>query len=462
MDQVLRFIDEQRARFVDELASWVKIPSISADPAHEGDMRKNAEHLMQELRRLSADRVELWETGSAERRGHPAVFASFMHAPGKPTLLVYGHHDVQPVDPLGEWVSPPFEPAVREGRMWGRGVVDDKGQVWIHVKAIESFLATVKKLPINLKLIVEGEEEIGSDNLDAVLRERAKDLEADFVCVSDTAMFGRGIPSLCVGLRGLAILEVHVSGPKQDLHSGSFGGGVLNPVNALARMVAKLHDDDGKVAVPGFYDKVIALTDAERKEIAGLPFDEKEWLEATGSPAPFGEKGYSTLERVWARPTLDCNGIAGGFQGEGSKTIIPSRASAKITCRLVPDQDPEEIARLVGSYLEKVAPPGVRVKVVVSHGGRPYLAPTGHPVFEIAKRAFAKAFGRPTVFIREGGSIPFVRTIADVTGKPCLLMGFGQPDENAHAPNEWLDLETFHLGIKSAAYLYDELSRLEP
>lgn len=456
MDQVLEFIDQQRARFVDELATWVKIPAISADPAHKADMRKNAEHLAGELRRLSADRVELWET-----KGHPAVFASFMHAPGKPTLLVYGHHDVQPVDPLEEWVSPPFEPAIRDGRMWGRGVVDDKGQVWIHVKAIESFLATMKKLPINLKLIVEGEEEIGSDNLDGLMREHAKDLEADFVCVSDTAMFGRGIPSLCVGLRGLAILEVHVSGPKQDLHSGSFGGGVRNPVNALARMIAKLHDDDGRVLVPGFYDKVLALTDAERAEIASLPFDEKEWLASTGSPEVFGEKGYSTLERVWARPTLDCNGVTGGFSGEGSKTIIPARASAKITCRLVPDQDPEEIARQVGAYLEKIAPPGVRVKVQISHGGRPYLAPTDHPVFEVAKRAFAKAFGRPTVFIREGGSIPFVRTIADATGKPCLLMGFGQPDENAHAPNEWIDLENFNLGIKSAAHLYDELSRLE-
>ena len=456
MDHVLRFIDDQRARFVEELEAWVKIPAISSDPLHKADMRKNAEHLMKELHRLKADRVEMWETP-----GHPAVFAEFMHAPGKPTLLVYGHHDVQPVDPLEEWVSPPFEPAIREGRMWGRGVVDDKGQVWIHVKAIESFLATMKKLPINLKLIVEGEEEIGSDNLDTLMREKVKDLTADFVCVSDTAMFGRGIPSLCVGLRGLAILEVHVSGPKQDLHSGSFGGGVANPVNALARMIASLHDADGKIAVPGFYDKVLTLTEVERKEIAGLPFDEKEWLASTGSPVTVGEKGFTTLERVWARPTLDCNGISGGFSGEGSKTIIPARAMSKITCRLVPDQEPDEIAKLVAAHLEKVAPAGVRVKVVISPGGRPYLAPTDHPVFEIAKRAFAKAFGRPTVFIREGGSIPFVRTIADATGKPCLLMGFGQPDENAHAPNEWIDLENFHLGIKSAAHLYDELSRLE-
>lgn len=293
MEEVLRFIDDHRARFVTELEDWVKIPAISADPAHKADMRRNAEHLMKELSRLGAKRVEMWET-----KGHPAVFAEFMDAPGKPTLLVYGHHDVQPVDPLEEWVSPPFEPAIREGRMWGRGVVDDKGQVWIHVKAIEAFLKTHEKLPINLKLIVEGEEEIGSDNLDALMREKSKELEADFVCVSDTAMFGRGIPSLCVGLRGLAILEVQVSGPKQDLHSGSFGGGVANPVNVLARMIASLHDESGNVAVKGFYDKVVPLTDADRKEIASLPFDEKEWLATTGSPAVHGAAGYSTLERV--------------------------------------------------------------------------------------------------------------------------------------------------------------------
>jgi acetylornithine deacetylase/succinyl-diaminopimelate desuccinylase-like protein len=454
MDDVLAFIDKNRARFVTELAEWVKIPAISSDPAHKADLVKNAEHLMAHLRNLGATKVELWPT-----KGHPAVFAEWAHAPKGPTLLVYGHHDVQPVDPLNEWISRPFEPQVREGRMWGRGVVDDKGQVFIHVKAIESFLKTKKKLPINLKLIVEGEEEIGSENLDELLRTKATELAADFVCVSDTAMFGRGIPSLCIGLRGLMYLEVRVDGPTMDLHSGSFGGGVANPVNALARMIARLHDDDGRITVPGFYEKVATLTERERAEIAGLPFDEKEWLRSTGATAVFGEKGYSTLERIWARPTLDCCGIYGGFEGEGAKTIIPAHASAKVSCRLVPHQEPEEIERKVGDYLKKLAPPGVRVKVTYLHGGRPYLAPTDHPVFEVAKRAFAKAFGRPTVFMREGGSIPFVRTIADATGKPCLLMGFGQPDENAHAPNEWIDLENYHLGIKSAAYLYDELSR---
>jgi acetylornithine deacetylase/succinyl-diaminopimelate desuccinylase-like protein len=455
MKDVLSFIDKHRARFVDELVAWVKIPSISSDPARAGDVVRNAEHLADRLRALKAARVEVWPTA-----GHPAVFAEWKGAPGKPTLLVYGHHDVQPVDPLSEWISPPFEPAVREGRLWGRGVVDDKGQVYIHAKAIESFVATAGALPINLKLIVEGEEEVGSVNLDTLMRDHAADLKADFVCVSDTAMFGRGIPSLCVGLRGLAYVEVRVDGPALDLHSGSFGGGVTNPVNALAKMISTLHDDAGRVAVAGFYDAVRPLSDVERKEIAALPFDEKEWLKTTGSPATFGERGYSTLERVWARPTLDLNGIAGGFQGQGAKTIIPAYAIAKVSCRLVPDQEPEDIIRKLTAHFEKVAPPGVRVQVTPFHGGRPYLAPTEHPVYEVAKRAFSKAFGKPTVFIREGGSIPFVRTIADATGKPCLLMGFGQPDENAHAPNEWLDLENYHLGIKSAAYLYDEIAQM--
>jgi acetylornithine deacetylase/succinyl-diaminopimelate desuccinylase-like protein len=460
MQEVLAYIDKNRSRFVDELMAWVRIPAISSDPTHAADMTKNAEHLMRELSALGADKVELWPT-----KGHPAVFAEWKSpaaASGKrvPTLLIYGHHDVQPVDPLDQWVTPPFEPAIREGRMWGRGVVDDKGQVHIHVKAIESFLKTRKSLPLHVKLIVEGEEEIGSMNLDELLRTKAKELEADFVCVSDTAMFGRGIPSLCVGLRGLMYLELRVDGPSTDLHSGTFGGGVQNPVNAIARMIAKLHDDEGRVLVPGFYDNVVELTDVERKEIQSLPFDEKEWLASTGAPAVFGEKGRSTLERVWARPTLDCCGIHGGFTGEGAKTIIPAFATAKVSCRLVADQEPEEIQSKVADYLKKVAPPGVRVSVTYLHGGRPYVAPTNHPVFEVAKRAFTKAFGRPTVFMREGGSIPFVRTIADATGKPCLLMGFGQPDENAHAPNEWIDLENYHLGIKSAAHLYDELSQL--
>jgi acetylornithine deacetylase/succinyl-diaminopimelate desuccinylase-like protein len=455
MDRVLAYIDAARTRFVDELKEWVRIPSVSSDTRRKADVERNADWLLEKLRALGADRCEKWPTA-----GHPAAFATFAQAPGRPTLLIYGHHDVQPVEPLAEWHSPPFEPTIRDGRMWGRGVVDDKGQVHIHLKALEAFIRTMGKLPINIKLIVEGEEEIGSANLDTLMRAHAKDLEADYVCVSDTAMFGRGIPSLCVGLRGLVYVEVHVDGPVQDLHSGSYGGGVQNPVNALARIISKLHDEDGRVTIPGFYDEVLPLTSTERNEMAALPFDEKHWLAQTGSPALVGEKGFSTLERIWARPTLDCNGISGGHQGEGSKTIIPARAMAKISCRLVPNQSSADIERKLTKHVMAIAPAGVRVRVVPLHGGEPYLAPTDHPVFEVAKRAFSKAFGKPTVFMREGGSIPFVRTIADATGKPCLLMGFGQPDENAHAPNEWLDLENYHLGIKSAAHLYDELSRL--
>jgi acetylornithine deacetylase/succinyl-diaminopimelate desuccinylase-like protein len=456
MDDVIAYIDGNRQRFVDELIEWVRVPSVSSDPTRAADVARSAEFLAAHLRGLGAGKVEVWPT-----EGHPSVFAEWMNAPGKPTLLVYGHHDVQPVDPLGEWVTPPFEPSVREERLWGRGVVDDKGQVYVHVKAIESFVRSHGTLPINLRLIVEGEEEVGSAHLDGILRGHAKDLESDFVCVSDTAMFGRGIPSLCVGLRGLSYVEVHVEGPALDLHSGSFGGGVMNPVNALAKMIAALHDPSGRVTVPGFYDAVVPLTAKERAEIAALPFDEAEWLRSTGSPAVWGEAGYSTLERVWARPTLDCCGISGGFEGEGAKTIIPARAMAKVSCRLVPNQEPDEIVRKLTAHLEDLAPAGVRVRVKELHGGRPYLAPTDHPVYEVAKRAFTRAFGKPTVFMREGGSIPFVRTIADATGKPCLLMGFGQPDENAHAPNEWLLLENFHLGIKSAAYLYEEIARMQ-
>jgi acetylornithine deacetylase/succinyl-diaminopimelate desuccinylase-like protein len=455
MKDIIAFIDAQRKRFVDDLIEWVRIPSVSSDPRHASDVRRSADHLAQCLGTLGATRVEVWETP-----GHPAVFAEWVRSPGKPTLLIYGHHDVQPVDPLAEWVTPPFEPSIRGGRLWGRGVVDDKGQVFVHTKAIESFLAGTGSLPINLKMIVEGEEEIGSGNLDALLRLRSADLQADFVCVSDTAMFGRGIPSLCIGLRGLTYVEVRVDGPALDLHSGSFGGGVANPVNALARMIASLHDEVGRVTVAGFYDDVLPISEDERRDIASLPFDEKEWLRSTGAPAVWGEAGYSTLERLWGRPTLDCCGIGGGYQGDGAKTIIPARATAKVSCRLVPNQEPDDITRKLTAHLERVAPPGVRVGVKALHGGRPYLAPTDHPVYDVAKRAFSKAFGKPTVFMREGGSIPFVRTIADATGKPCLLMGFGQPDENAHAPNEWLDLENYHLGIKSAAYLYDEIGRM--
>ncbi len=456
LDAVLAFVDRERARFVDDLTAWCRVPSISSSPAHVGEMRRSAEFLVAQFRALGADEATVIETP-----GHPAAFGEWRVDPALPTVLVYGHHDVQPVDPIEQWSSPPFEPTVRDGRLYGRGVVDDKGQVYIHAKAIEAFVkAGGGKPPVNLKLIVEGEEEIGSEHLDGILREHEERLRADYVVVSDTAMFGRGIPSLCVGLRGIAYWDVKLTAHKLDCHSGSFGGGVPNPATALAEIIAKLHDERGHVTIPGFYDRVRALPESERREIESLPFDEKEFLASTGARAAVGEQGFTTLERLWTRPTLEVNGLSSGWQGPGSKTIVPATASAKLSSRLVPDQDPEEISRLVETHLKRLAPKGVEVEVTFLHGGRPYLAPTEHPVFDVAKRAFSRAFGRPTVFIREGGSIPFVRTIADRTGKPCLLMGFGQPDENAHAPNEWLDLENFHLGIKSVIYLYDEIRAL--
>jgi acetylornithine deacetylase/succinyl-diaminopimelate desuccinylase-like protein len=456
LDAVLAYIDRERARFVDDLATWCRIPSISSSPAHRAEMRRSAEHLVAQLRALGATDAAVLDTP-----GHPAAFAEWRVDPALPTVLVYGHHDVQPVDPLDQWVTPPFEPTARDGRLYGRGVVDDKGQVYIHVKAIEAFVkAGAGKPPINLKLIVEGEEELGSENLDGILRDHEARLRADYVVVSDTAMFGRGIPSLCVGLRGIAYWDVKVTAHAVDCHSGSYGGAVPNPATVLARLLASLHDERGHVTVPGFYDRVRVLPEHERAEIAALPFDEAGFLSSTGAKATLGEQGFTTLERLWTRPTIEVNGLSSGWQGPGSKTIVPAMASAKLSARLVPDQDPEEISRLVVAHFERLAPKGVEVEVTLHHSGRPYLAPTEHPVYDLAKRAFSRAFGKPTVFIREGGSIPFVRTIADRTGKPCLLMGFGQPDENAHAPNEWLDLDNYHLGIKSVAYLYDELRSL--
>lgn len=454
MDEVIGFVDTHLSRFVAELRDWVRIPSISALHEHAVDVSRSADFLAEELRALGADDVRIWPTA-----GHPAVYASFMHAPDKPTLLVYGHHDVQPVEPLREWRSPPFEAAEHEGRLYGRGTVDDKGQVWIHVKAIEAFLRSARgRLPINVKLLVEGEEEIGSPHLEALLREHAKTLRADYVCVSDTAMYGRGIPSLCVGLRGLTSFEIHVHGPRSDVHSGSFGGGIANPANALARIITSLHDERGRVAVKGFYDRVRPLSPRERASLEKLPHDDAAWLEASGAPACFGEEGFSTLERIWTRPTLDVNGLASGHIGEGAKTVVPSLAIAKISCRLVADQDPDEIRELVAEHVRKVSPPGVVTSVIgPERGALPYVADVDHPIFDVARRAFTRAFGKEMVLMREGGTIPFVRTIADATGKPTLLMGFGQPDECSHAPNEWLGLDNFHLGIKSAAWLYEEL-----
>jgi acetylornithine deacetylase/succinyl-diaminopimelate desuccinylase-like protein/molybdopterin-guanine dinucleotide biosynthesis protein A len=450
----LQFVRENRDRHFSELVEFLRIPSISSSSERRSDVAHAAAFLEAEMRRLGIDAQVI------PTEGHPVVYGEWMGAgPGKPTVLVYGHYDVQPVDPLHLWKSPPFEPEVRDGALYARGAVDDKGQVWLHLKAFEAWRGAGGP-PVNVKMIFEGEEEVGSVHLGAFLdRERAR-LAADAVVVSDSPMFAKGVPSICYGLRGLVYLQVDVEGPRVDLHSGSFGGAVLNPANALARIIAGLQDPTGKVLVPGFYENVRRLGAHERSDVRKLPFDEKEWLASAGNPpAPWGEPGFNVLERIWARPTLEVNGIWGGYQGEGAKTIIPSRAGAKISCRLVPDQTPEEIEAKLERHLRRVAPREVKVTVTSLHGGPAFLSEVEHPAFRATERALERAFGRKPVLTREGGSIPFTATIQGALRCPVILMGFGLPDENSHAPNERLDLENYEKGILSAIYLYEELAR---
>lgn len=455
LKSVLAYIEQNRQRYVDELAEIVRIPSISSSSAHRDDVRRCADYLRQKMLDSGLTRAEVMPTA-----GHPVVSGEWLGAPGKPTILIYGHYDVQPVEPLSEWLTPPFEATVRDGALYGRGTTDDKGQVYIHLKAVEAWLRTTGSLPLNVKFIIEGEEEIGSEHLEDFLRAHRDRLQADIVVISDTPMLRRGLPSICYGLRGLTYMEVDVRGPSVDLHSGSYGGAVANPAHVLCEIVARLKGPDGRVKIPGFYDRVRRLSRRERAHLRELPFDESEFLRLTGSPALTGERGFTTLERLWARPTLDVNGLVSGHTGEGAKTIIPARALAKISMRLVPDQDPDEIARRFESYVRQIAPPTVRVEVRTLSTGRPFLAPYDHPAFHAASRALEKGFGRRPVFIREGGSIPFVATIHQVLGRPCVLLGFGLPDENSHAPNEWLSLENYHQGIVSVAHLLPELARV--
>jgi acetylornithine deacetylase/succinyl-diaminopimelate desuccinylase-like protein len=456
MESIVSYINNQRQRYIDELIEIVKIPSISSSSDHKHEVERCAQYLKRELLRIGLTRADVMLTP-----GHPVVYGEWLGAPGRPTMLIYGHYDVQPVEPLEAWVTPPFEPDIRDGEMFARGSTDDKGQVYIHLKALEAWLKCAGQLPVNVKVIVEGEEEIGSLHLGSFLKEHKELLRADVVVISDTPMLDRGIPSICYGLRGLTYMEVEVTGPSVDLHSGSFGGTVANPANVLCQIVAQLKDDKGCVTIPGFYDKVVPINGDERRNLAALPFDEEAFLKLTGSPRFCGEEGYTTLERVWARPTLDVNGLVSGHIGEGSKTIIPSWARAKISMRLVPHQDPDEIAELFARYVRQIAPPTVRVEVRKNSAGPGFLASYDHPAFQAAIRALEKGFNKPAVFIREGGSIPFVGTIYETLQRPCILLGFGLPDENSHAPNEKLNLVNYHQGIVSCAYFYQELANIE-
>src|SRR6187399_1934067 len=455
MDKVVDFINVNRDRYIDEMKRYLAIPSISALPDHKADVRRCAEWTRDQMARIGLQNARLEETP-----GHPIVYAEWLGAPGAPTILFYGHYDVQPVDPLNLWTSPPFEATVRDGEIYARGSADDKGQIFMHFKAIEAWLKQTGSLPVNIKVFLEGEEEVGSTHLDKFVAENRELLKADVVVISDSPMFDRGVPSICYGLRGLVYFQIDLRGTKSDLHSGSFGGAVANPNMVLAQILAQMKDKGGRIKIPGFYDDVRDLKEEEREQWKRLPFNEKRYAKDLGAPRLFGETGYSTLERVWARPTFEVNGILSGFTGEGAKTVIPAVAMAKVSMRLVPNQDPDKIAQLFEDYVRKVAPRTVDVKVTRMHGGKPWMTDFDNKYVQAAGRAIKAGFGQDPVFNREGGSIPVVATFQEILNLPSVLFGVGLPDENAHAPNEKLDLGNFHNGIIASAYLYDEIARM--
>ena len=452
-DNVREHIDGNRGPWLDELFEFLRIPSVSTDRERADRVREAADWLAGKLGDAGCAEVEVWET-----EGHPVVYGAWRGATDTPTILVYGHYDVQPEDPVELWRTAPFEPEVRDGRLFARGAADDKGQLYIHVKALESWLQATGTCPANMVFLIEGEEEVGSPNVEAVVREHLEQLRCDAVMVSDTAMFGPDMPTLCNGLRGLAYLQIDVEGPKGDLHSGVYGGTVVNPAETLAKMLARCRNADGRVAIPGFYDKVQTVDDDERAAWADLPFDEEAYREDLDVDALLSVEGFSVLEARSMRPTFEVNGLLSGWTGESSKTVLPATAMAKVSMRLVADQDPDEIADAFTAHIHSVTPPGVRVKISRMHGGKPWSAPRDHPVLQAASRALHRAFDAETVFIREGGSIPLVGTLQGLFGVPTVLMGFGLPGDNLHAPNESFVLENFYTGVLSAAYFLEELA----
>jgi acetylornithine deacetylase/succinyl-diaminopimelate desuccinylase-like protein len=455
MNNVIDFIHVNRERYLEELKALLAIPSISALPEHAGDVRRCAEWCADEMRRVGLQNVQLFETP-----GNPVVYADWLGAENAPTILFYGHYDVQPVDPLALWQSPPFEATIRDGEIFARGAADDKGQVFMHLKAIEAHLKQNGRLPVNIKLILEGEEEVGSANLDTFVKANKDRLKADVVVISDSAMFARGVPSICYGLRGLVYFQVDLRGSSTDLHSGVFGGALANPAFVLAQLLSGMKDRSGHIKIPGFYDAVVPLQDAERQAWAQLPFNEKHYRKDFGIPKVHGESGFTTLERTWARPTFEVNGLLSGFTGEGAKTVLPAVAMAKVSMRLVPNQDPDAIAALFEDYITKQAPKSVEITVTRMHGGKPWMASFDNKFIQAAGRAIEQGFGRSPIFTREGGSIPVVATFQEELGLPSVLFGVGLPDENAHAPNEKLDCGNFHNGIISSAILYEEIGKL--
>jgi acetylornithine deacetylase/succinyl-diaminopimelate desuccinylase-like protein len=454
IERVDAYLTEHRGRFEEQLKALIRIPSVSAQPDHDSDTRAAAEFVRDDLRSMEIA-AELIEFSS----GHPIVYGERLDAPGKPTLLIYGHYDVQPAEPLEPWQSPPFEPTVRNGNLYARGATDDKGQFFTHLKALEAWLKTVGKLPVNVKVVIEGEEEVGGRNLEHYMAKEAKKLACDYAVISDTSQFAPGMPAICYGLKGLAYFEIVLKGANRDLHSGTFGGAVANPLNALGTIIASLKSGDGRIAVEGFYDEVRPLADWERREFAKLPFSEAAFRDDLGGDCLFGEAGYTTIERKWARPTCDVHGVYGGYSGPGPKTVLPWTGGAKFSFRLVPDQTPERIGELLEAHLARVCPPGIRYELI-RHSGAPavLVEVKGSRGVEAATRAIATGFGTPPVFMREGGSIPVVSLIKKHLCVDTLLLGWGQNDDNLHGPNEKFSIADFHRGIKASAHLLAELA----
>jgi acetylornithine deacetylase/succinyl-diaminopimelate desuccinylase-like protein len=446
-----QYLTQHEARNQEELFDFLRIPSVSAQPAHNADTRRAAEWVKASLETAGLV-AKVYDTA-----GHPAVVGEYRAAgPDAPTVLVYGHYDVQPPEPLELWTSPAFEPQVLDGRIYARGSVDDKGQLFLHIKALQAHFATRKTLPCNVIVLAEGEEEVGSPNLTPFIEQHRDLLACDAVVISDSTMFAEGQPSILSSLRGLAYFQIDVQGPSSDLHSGVYGGAVINPATALARIISTFHDADGHVAIEGFYDAISPFAPAVIEGMRKLPFSDETYKAETGAPALGGEKGYTTLERLWTRPTCEINGLLSGYTGEGAKTVLPAKAMAKVSCRLVPDQDPDTIETLMRAHVAKVAPPGVTVTITALHGGRPWRADLGGPIFDAARRSLQAAFGKEPVIVGEGGSIPVVGDFQRILGAPVLLVGFGLPGENAHAPDEWIGVENFHVGAKAMASLWDE------
>lgn len=456
MNSVIEYIKSQHERYISELQEYLSIPCISSDPDHKDDMTSASEFTAELIRKAGCEDATVRQTS-----GHPVVTGSIITDENLPTVLVYGHYDVQPVDPLELWEKPPFEAHIKNDTIIARGSADDKGQIFMHVKAIEAFKETGNKPPVNIKFLLEGEEEIASPNLPAFLNENKKLLSADVVLVSDTSMWAEGMPSICYALKGLTYLELFLTGPNRDLHSGEFGGAVANPAEILARMIAKAKNEDGQILIPGFYNKVAKVSDFERSQIDEIPFSADNYKDDLEVKELWGEIGFSTVERVWIRPTFEVNGIWGGFIGEGAKTVLPSKAGAKISMRLVPDQDPNEIADLVEDFFRSIAPESISLEIKRHGCGHPVITPMDSPFMEPAKLALERAFGRKPLMIRGGGSIPIVADFKKILGLNTLLVGFSLPGARAHSPNENLHLPSFYTGIESLAYMYRNFNSVE-